>query len=96
VPRTASIAAAHVGQHIVGHRKSRGITQDQLAAASGIDSSNIRAYENGRNMPNLYSLMRLAQALSVEPGELLIGLTLEMFERDVPVPTKESPPALSR
>jgi hypothetical protein len=40
--------------------------------------------------------MRLAQALSVEPGELLIGLTLEMFERDVPVPTKESPPALSR
>jgi len=58
------------------------MTQDQLAAGSGIDSSNIRAYENGRNMPNLYSLMRLAQALSVEPGELLIGLTLEMFERD--------------
>jgi transcriptional regulator with XRE-family HTH domain len=58
------------------------MTQDQLAAGSGIDSSNIRAYENGRNMPNLYSLMRLAQALSVEPGELLVGLTLEMFERD--------------
>ena len=96
VPRTASLAAVHVGQHIVGRRRALGTTQDQLAAASGIDSSNIRAYENGRNMPNLHSLMRLAGALSVEPGELLEGLTLDMFGQTLVPAKKESPPALSR
>ena len=55
------------------------MTQDQLAAESGIDSSNIRAYENGRAMPNLYTLARLSSSLGVEPGALLAGLTPEMF-----------------
>ena len=55
------------------------MTQDQLAAASGIDSSNIRAFESGRSMPNVLSLVRLATAMSIEPGQLLEGLTLEHF-----------------
>jgi transcriptional regulator with XRE-family HTH domain len=55
------------------------MTQDELAAASGIDSSNIRAYENGRALPNLHTLVRIAGALGLQPGELLSGLTLEMF-----------------
>jgi transcriptional regulator with XRE-family HTH domain len=55
------------------------MTQDQLAAASGIDSSNIRAYEGGRAMPNLHSLLRIADALGVEVSALLAGVTLEMF-----------------
>lgn len=55
------------------------MTQDELAAASGIDSSNIRAYENGRALPNLHTLVRIAGALDSEPGELLSGLAPEMF-----------------
>lgn len=55
------------------------MTQDELAAASGIDSSNIRAYESGRALPNLHTLVRIAGALDVEPGELINGLTREMF-----------------
>jgi transcriptional regulator with XRE-family HTH domain len=55
------------------------LTQDELAAASGIDSSNIRAYENGRALPNLHSLLRIAGALGIEVSALLDGLTLEMF-----------------
>jgi transcriptional regulator with XRE-family HTH domain len=56
------------------------MTQDQLAAVSGIDSSNIRAYENGRSTPGIHSLVRIATALGLEPGALLEGLTLEHFE----------------
>jgi len=55
------------------------MTQDQLANDSGIDSSNIRAYESGRGLPNIQTLVRLAAALSVDPGSLITGLTVEMF-----------------
>lgn len=55
------------------------MTQDQLAVKAGIDSSNIRSYESGRAMMNISSLVRIAEALEVEPGELLEGVTSEMF-----------------
>lgn len=77
--RVASAAAAHIGGHIAAQRVQTGMTQDQLAAGSGIDSSNIRAYENGRAMPSIYTLMRIADALGVPPAELLDELTLDMF-----------------
>ncbi len=56
------------------------MTHDQLAARSGIDSSNIRSYESGRAMPSIYSLVRIAAALETEPGELLDGLTIDLFD----------------
>lgn len=84
MPRVASPAAAHIGAHIIRYRAGSGRTQDQLAAETGIDSSNIRAYENGRAMPSLHTLMRIADALGVLPADLLDGLELEMF---APSPT---------
>ena len=79
MPRVPSDAAAHVGRQIVDIRRRFGLTQDDLASASGIDSSNIRAFENGRAMPSIHTLIRLAAALNVEPAELLAGLTPEHF-----------------
>jgi transcriptional regulator with XRE-family HTH domain len=79
VPRVASEAAAYVGKRIVTRRLQLALTQDELAAGSGIDSSNIRAYENGRAMPNVYSLVRIATALQLESGFLLDGLTADLF-----------------
>lgn len=56
------------------------MTQDQLANATGMDPSNIRAFESGRGMPNVYTIVRLSQALLLEePGELLKGLHAELF-----------------
>ena len=79
MPRVASDAAAHIGGLIAEHRKRQGMTQDQVAVISEIDSSNVRAYESGRSMPNIQSLVRVAGALGVEPGVLLVGLEAEMF-----------------
>lgn len=56
------------------------MTQDQLAVASDIDSSNIRSYESGRAMMNVRSLVRIATALGIAPGELIDELTPDMFE----------------
>lgn len=55
------------------------MTQDQLAVRAEIDSSNIRAYEGGRAMPSIHTLMRIAEALQVDAGDLLDGVTLDMF-----------------
>lgn len=79
MPRVASGAAAHIGALIAEKRKHQGMTQDQVAVLSGIDSSNVRAYESGRSTPNIQSLVRIAKALGVKPGELLEGLEPEMF-----------------
>ena len=61
---------------------------DQLAVASRIDSSNIRGYEAGRGLMNVQSLVRIAEALEVDPGVLLAGVTSEMFTREVELRTK--------
>ena len=79
MPRVASAAATHIGQRMAERRKQIALSQDQVAAESGIDSSNIRAYENGRAMPSLHSLIRIAGALNIDPGALIVGLTPELF-----------------
>jgi len=79
MPRVASDAAKHVGQRIAATRQLAGLTQDQLAVASNVDSSNVRAYESGRAMPSIRLLVRISAALGVAAGDLLEGLTPEVF-----------------
>jgi transcriptional regulator with XRE-family HTH domain len=79
MPRVASPAAAHIGARIKGARESSTMTQDQLAVRSEIDSSNVRAYEAGRAMPSIHTLVRIADALRTPPGYFIDDLTLEMF-----------------
>lgn len=54
---------------------------DDLASRTKIDSSNIRSYESGRALVGLQSLVRIAVALDVEPGEFLNGIELSMFTK---------------
>lgn len=79
MPRVSTPAAILVGSHISRIRKSRSMTVDHLAVAGGIDSSNVRSYEAGRAMMNLGSLVRIAEALEVSPGDLLEGVSSELF-----------------
>lgn len=80
--RTPSAAAAHIGARISAARMARSMTVDELAVASRIDSSNIRSYESGRALMSVHSLVRVAEALDVEAGVLLEGVSSEMFGRD--------------
>jgi len=79
VPRVPSPAAVRIGELISDARRRRGITQDELAVLTQIDSSNIRGYEKGRSMMGIPTLIRIADALKVEPGELLNDVTPDMF-----------------
>jgi DNA-binding XRE family transcriptional regulator len=58
------------GRRIRQLRERAGLTQEQLAAKIGDRSgTTIAHWENGRRAPSLPNQYRLAEALSVEPGE---------------------------
>jgi len=57
------------------------MTQSQLADASGLSVSAIKAYEVGRNLPGARELRALCQALQVSPNKLLFGTELPFEKR---------------
>ncbi len=61
-------------------RKERGLTQRGLAAASGVDQATISQIESGRHRPNLDTLDKLAEALSVGVGEFFPKPQPSLFE----------------
>ena len=53
------------------HRQSRGWSRQQLATAAGLCTNTIHALERGDSPGSAASLARLAEALDVDPVELL-------------------------
>lgn len=60
-----------VGEAIRRVRKERGITQAALAYDAHIDGSTIALIETGKRNPSVKVLLAIADALAVDPGELL-------------------------
>ena len=52
-------------------RRKRGLTQRQLADASGLTQSAISQLESGPRVPNVMSLDRVAEGLGMSLAELL-------------------------
>ena len=55
-------------------RLERGLTQEQLAEGADVHPTFISNLERGYSAPTLHTLLRLATALEVRPGELVDGL----------------------
>lgn len=64
---------AEIGWRMRSARKALRLTQAQVADQAGIDFSFYGQIERGRNIPSVRTLMAIARALGVEPGELLPG-----------------------
>lgn len=60
-----------VGARIRALRTARRLTQEELAAAIGIDSKTISRAENGVYAVSVDQLARIARGLGVGPAELL-------------------------
>jgi len=57
-------------------RQRRGMSQEQLAAASGVKQTNISAIERGAiRDPNWSTVAKLAAALGLDPRALRFGMT---------------------
>jgi len=59
------------GHRLMVCRNNRGLTQDGLAAMSGVSKDNIARYELGMNKPGLDKAYALAVALDVTLDELV-------------------------
>jgi transcriptional regulator with XRE-family HTH domain len=60
-----------LGEAIRRSRERLGLSQEELSAASDIHITHIGGLERGVRNPSYATLVRLAQALKVKPGELV-------------------------
>ncbi len=59
------------GQRVRELRLEKELTQEDLAFESGMDRTYINSIEQGRRNVSLVNIVRIAEALKIEPGELL-------------------------
>jgi transcriptional regulator with XRE-family HTH domain len=66
---------AEFGKRLRRLRLAAGWSQEQMAAAAGVHRTYVGHIERGETSPTLYSILRFARALDIEPGDLVNGLT---------------------
>ena len=73
-------------------REERGVTGSDLAERSGLNQSTISLMDRGLRKPTLDTLLRIAEVLEVELGEILRRAAAEV-EKETPVKaaTKKKP-----
>jgi transcriptional regulator with XRE-family HTH domain len=72
-------------QGLIDHRKARGLSQERLAQAVGVDTSTVARWERAETDPLAAYRPRLAEALNVpleELGELLVIRNVRRADRD--------------
>jgi transcriptional regulator with XRE-family HTH domain len=59
------------GNNLKRHRKAKGLSLRQFAAIADIDHAMVDRYERGITNPSLTTIAHLAEALEIEPADLL-------------------------
>ena len=59
------------GNNLKRHRKAMGLSIREFAAAADMDHTVVDRYERGETNPSLLAIRRLADALQIDPCELL-------------------------
>ena len=62
-----------LGKKIKEIRKSKNLTQEQLAEYIGIETSSVSNIENGRYFPTAENLDKIMQVLKISPSDLFIN-----------------------
>ena len=65
------VPALAFGAVVKGKRVEMGISQEELANLAQVERSHMGKIERGEHLPNLVLILRLAKALSVNPGLLV-------------------------
>jgi len=66
-------------ENIKTHRINRGYSQEKLAEAAGLNLRTVQRLESGESEPRGDTITRLAEALNIKPGDLLISNKKEDF-----------------
>lgn len=70
-PSTKLPEAVAFGARVRELRQAKGWSQERLAEAANVNAVQISHIENGEDEPKLTTILRLARALRVRPGDLL-------------------------
>lgn len=62
------------GEQVSAFRKKKGFTVEELAAAAGLEPTQVQKIEAGKLNFHLSTIVALAEALGISPAELLKGL----------------------
>ena len=66
-----TMAVVKIGQSVRARRSKRFMTQQQLASAAGISARQLVRIERDEVEPRFSTILKLAEALEVEPSELV-------------------------
>jgi transcriptional regulator with XRE-family HTH domain len=69
-----SPATRAFGERVRARRHELGKSQEQLADASGLHWTFVGQVERGRRNISLHNILKIAQGLQIDPGELVRGL----------------------
>lgn len=83
-PRQTTFVDQHVGRMLRLFRKSRGMTQSDLAHEVGVTFQQVQKYERGSNRIGASRLWEFCQVLGVSPSDFFAGL--EAMDAAVPRP----------
>ncbi len=72
---------AQFGEGVKKFRSAAGFSQEELAGRAGIDRSYLGGIERGEHNLALINIIKIADALSLPPSELLRSLTAQQAER---------------
>lgn len=72
--KTINIQQSTVRRRMYQLRIDKGLSQDNLAKAAGIDRKTVNRIENGHFSPSLDTFFRLCIALDVRPADLMKGI----------------------
>jgi transcriptional regulator with XRE-family HTH domain len=67
-----------LGRRVKRRRNFLDLSQEALAERAGIHRTQISSYENGERMPLASTLIKLAAALGISVGRLVIGIEWEV------------------
>lgn len=84
-----------LGGNIRGIRRRRGLSQEDVAARTGIQRRHFSAIESGRSLPRPITLLAIACGIETEVGEIFSG-TYDWYVRPLPPPEYaegEGPPS---
>jgi len=74
MPPPISTATQQFGERVRAHRNALGLSQEALAAKSGVHWTFLGQVERGQRNLNLHNLLKLAAGLDIDPCELVKGL----------------------
>lgn len=70
-----------IGKFIQEERKNLGMTQEELASKIYVTSKAVSKWENGRGLPNIDGMIRLAELFNISVNELLMAKRMNTKEK---------------